>query len=356
MGMTTPNAAVPGNGSVSHPTSGADGAGGQRVLVDSFGRVARDLRISITDRCNLRCRYCMPEEGVEWLDRKEILSYEELTRFVSICMGLGIATVRITGGEPTVRADLPKFIEEIAALSDDLDIALTTNGVTLESVAGRLADAGLSRVNISLDSLHEDRFEEITRRPVHGRVLAGLAAAKAAGLDPVKVNCVLMRGVNDDEIVDFAEFGRANGYEIRFIEFMPLEAGDEWVRNSVVPASEIIEKISARFPVSVANAGASDPATLYKYEDGGGAIGVIGSVTAPFCGTCDRIRITADGQFRTCLFATNEYDFRALLRSGVDDATIGDALIEAVAAKGPGHLIGRPEFIKPVRSMSRIGG
>ena len=325
-----------------------------RDLVDPHGRTVRDLRISITDRCNFRCRYCMPAEGMAWLPRSEILSFEEIERFARICVEhFGFDGIRLTGGEPTVRAHLPALVERLAAIG--VDVALTTNGATLTSLADPLARAGLSRINISLDSLRRDRFLDLTRRDELDSVLAGIQAALDAGLHPVKINAVLMRGVNDDEVVDFAVFGRQHGVTVRFIEFMPLDASGEWSERLVVPAREIVAAIEAVFPMEPVRRGA-EPAERFRYLDGGGEVGVIASVTEPFCGNCDRVRLTAEGMFRTCLFATREFDMRALLRSDADDETIAGEIAAAVGTKWAGHSIGQVHFIKPARSMSQIGG
>ena len=272
-------------------------------LVDPFGRTVRDLRISVTDRCNFRCQYCMPAEGMQWLPREEILSFEEIERFARICIqAFGFNGIRLTGGEPLVRAHLPELVQRLARLG--VDVALTTNGATLRLHASALADAGLKRINISLDSLQKERFLELTRRDELDRVLDGIDAALDAGLNPVKINAVMMRGINDDEIVDFAEFGRNKGVTVRFIEFMPLEAGDVWNEGLVVPAQEIVETINRVLPLEPVVRG-NEPAERWRYSDGNGEVGVIASVTKPFCGNCDRVRLTAEGQLRTCLFAVD---------------------------------------------------
>jgi cyclic pyranopterin phosphate synthase len=326
------------------------------VLTDSFGRVVRDLRVSVTDRCNFRCSYCMPAEGMVWQDRSELLTFEEITRVVGVCTSrLGVEGVRITGGEPTVRAHLPVLVRQLAGLSPRPDLAMTTNGASMRLMAEDLRGAGLDRVNISCDSLRRDRFAEITRRDALPAVLDGISAAKAAGFDPVKVNCVLMRGVNDDEIVDFAAFGREHGVSIRFIEFMPLDAQDQWQAGSVVPSQEVLDTIARRFPIEPVAHG-PEPASRFRYADGAGEIGVIASVTQPFCASCDRVRITADGQFRTCLFALDETDLRAVLRDGGSDDDVEAAIRAAVAGKWAGHQIGNVTFVRPPRSMSQIGG
>ncbi len=331
---------------------------GPTDLVDPFGRVVGDLRISVTDRCNFRCQYCMPAEGMTWLPRSEILSFEEIERFARVCVErFGFESVRLTGGEPLVRAHLPQLVERLAALG--VDVALTTNGATLRLHAGPLAEAGLSRINISLDSLRRDRFLELTRRDELDRVLEGIDAAIDAGLAPVKINSVMMRGINDDEVIDFAQFGRERGVEVRFIEFMPLEAGDVWTSAVVVPADEILATISSVFPTEPIRR-ANEPAERYRYVDGAGYVGVIASVTKPFCDNCDRVRLTAEGQFRTCLFALDEFDMRKILRGGAVGRQLDDLLAEAiqnaVGTKWAGHSIGQVNFIKPKRTMSQIGG
>src|SRR3954471_8371033 len=267
-------------------------AAGARPLVDPFGRTVRDLRISITDRCNFRCQYCMPEEGMVWQPRDELLSFEEIERIATVCVErFGFDSIRLTGGEPTVRAHLPVLIEKLAALGTDL--AMTTNGATMGLLADELHRSGLRRVNISLDSLQQERFLEMTRRDALEKVLDGIDAAVAAGFAKVKVNCVMMRDVNDDEVVDFARFGRERGVEVRFIEFMPLDADGAWGPDRVVPAADVVAAIGAAYPLEPGVRG-SEPATTWRYVDGGGEIGVISSVTEPFCATCDRVRLTAD--------------------------------------------------------------
>jgi GTP 3',8-cyclase len=318
-------------------------------LVDSYGRVHRDLRVSVTDRCNFRCSYCMPEEGMQWLPRSEVLTFEEIERIARVCVEhFGVDSVRLTGGEPTVRAHLPVLVAKIAALR--------TNGATLRSQATDLRDAGLRRVNISLDTLRHDRFVELTRRDELDRVLDGIDAACEAGLDPVKVNVVVMRGVNDDEILDLARFGRDRGVTMRFIEWMPLDADQSWRSDAVVSQEEILAAVGAEHPVEPLVRG-HQPAERFAYRDGRGEIGVIPSVTRPFCGSCDRIRLTADGQLRSCLFAVDEVDLRALVRDGVSsDDDVADAVRRCVAGKWAGHMIGQVTFVRPRRSMSQIGG
>jgi len=326
-------------------------------LVDTQGRVVRDLRISVTDRCNLRCVYCMPAEGMPWLPKDELLSYEEITRFARVCLEHGVNGIRLTGGEPTVRADLPALVRMLNALRPDLDLSITTNGLKLTAMAAELRDAGLKRVNVSLDTLDRARFHAIARRDRLPEVLAGLAAARSVGLAPIKINAVLMRGVNEDEAVPLARWAREEGFELRFIEWMPLDFQHGWSREKLVPAAEILEQLHAEFPLEVApGEDPSAPATVYRYLDGRGRVGVIASVTRPFCGHCDRIRLTADGQIRTCLFSLKEYDFRTAMRNGSSDETIADLLRAAVWRKEPGHLINSPFFQQPERGMSAIGG
>ncbi|MEO1062767.1 MAG: GTP 3',8-cyclase MoaA [Actinomycetota bacterium] len=323
-------------------------------LIDPYGRTVRDLRISITDRCNFRCQYCMPAEGMAWLPREEILSFEEIHRLAKLCVDrYGFNSLRITGGEPTVRAGLPKLIGMLSEL--DTDLSLTTNGATLGLMAQRLADAGLRRINISLDSLDRERFRELTRRDDLHKVLDGIDSALEAGLAPVKVNAVLMRGINDDEVVDFARFGRERGVTVRFIEFMPLDAQGEWTEERVVPAEEIIAAIDAEFPIEPVRRG-TEPAERFRYVDGRGEVGVIASVTKPFCGDCDRVRLTSEGGFRTCLFSLDELDLRAPLRSGASDDELAELIEAKVGTKWAGHAIGQVHFIKPRKSMSQIGG
>jgi GTP 3',8-cyclase len=326
-----------------------------RPLVDPFGRTVKDLRISITDRCNFRCTYCMPEEGMEWLPREELLTYEEQARIARVCVErFGFDAIRITGGEPTVRAHFPRLVELLAPLG--VDLALTTNGTRLAETAHELAAAGLRRINVSLDSLRRDTFLELTRRDELDRVLAGIDAALDAGLDPVKVNAVVIRGVNDDEVVDLAAFGRDRGVGVRFIEFMPLDAAGDWTMDQVVPAREILDRVDAVFPIEPVDPDHVEPAERFRYRDGRGEIGVIASVSEPFCDNCDRVRITAEGRFRTCLFALDEFDLRAIVRGGGTDDDLAAEIERAVGTKWAGHRIGQVAFVRPDRSMSQIGG
>ncbi|MDI3385020.1 GTP 3',8-cyclase MoaA [Streptomyces sp. B-S-A8] len=326
-------------------------------LVDRFGRVHTDLRVSLTDRCNLRCTYCMPAEGLNWLPRAEVLSDDEVVRLVRIATErLGITSVRLTGGEPLLRRGLPQLIARMAELQRAPELSLTTNGIGLGRLAGALRAAGLDRVNVSLDTLDPERFAAITRRDRLPDVLDGLRAARAAGLTPVKVNAVPVRGTNDDEIPDLAAFAVAHGYRMRFIESMPLDAQGAWDRERMVTAAEILDRLGARFGLTPVERRGNAPAEEWRIDGTDATVGVIASVTRPFCGSCDRVRLTADGQLRNCLFATDESDLRALLRGGADDAAIEAAWRGSVRGKGPGHAIDSPEFRRPERPMSAIGG
>ena len=296
----------------------------------------------------------MPAEGMVWQARDHLLTFEEIERVARVCVQrFGFDSIRLTGGEPTVRARLPVLVEKLAALG--VDLSMTTNGSTLPANADDLRAAGLNRINISLDSLQRERFLELTRRDELPRVLDGIRAAVAAGFDPVKVNVVVVRGANDDEIVDFARFGRTEGVQVRFIEFMPLDADNQWDRDAVVASADIVAAIHDVFPLERTTRD-HDPAERHRYLDGRGEIGVIGSVTEPFCASCDRVRLTSDGQLRACLFATDETDVRALLRTGADDDALAAALATTVAGKWAGHGISNVNFIRPARSMSEIGG
>ncbi len=314
----------------------------------------------MTDRCNFRCVYCMPEEGMKWVPRDEILTFEEIQRVARLFVEhLGVESIRLTGGEPTVRADLSKLVAMLAELrtpeGQPVDLALTTNGALLTRLASPLKNAGLQRINVSLDSLRADRFAAMTRRDSLDAVLAGIQEAVNVGLEPVKVNVVAVRGWNEDEIVDFATFGREAGVQPRFIEFMPLDADGTWTMDKVVPADEIVAAIHAVYPLEKVTQGA-EPASRWRYADGAGEIGVIPSVTKPFCGDCDRVRLTAEGSFQTCLFAQDDYDFRTPLRSGASDVQLAELAARAVGVKWAGHRIGKVDFVRPRRSMSQIGG
>lgn len=323
-------------------------------LVDTSGRVHRDLRIAVTDRCNFRCQYCMTEEGMEWMPRQGLLTFEEIERIARLVVErYDVDSIRLTGGEPTVRAHLSRLVGKLSRLG--VDLAMTTNGATLSLVADDLHAAGLTRLNISLDSLQKDRFIELTRRDDLDRVLDGIDAAIEAGFSPVKINVVLMNGINDDEIVDFARFGREKGVVVRFIEFMPLDADEQWGPDRVVPLARVIEEVNAEFPIEAIQR-TSAPATRYRYLDGQGEIGVIATVTEKFCDTCDRIRLTADGQFRNCLFAVTDYNLRDAMRGGASDDELAQIIEGAVHDKWAGHGIDTVHFIRPKRNMSQIGG
>ncbi|MEY9836149.1 GTP 3',8-cyclase MoaA [Streptacidiphilus sp. EB103A] len=326
-------------------------------LMDRLGRVHTDLRVSLTDRCNLRCSYCMPEEGLAWLPKPELLTDDELVRLVGLATArLGIRTVRLTGGEPLLRRGLPGLIARLTALPCAPELSITTNGIGLARTAAALREAGLRRVNVSLDTLRPERFARITRRDRLPDVLLGLAAAQAAGLAPVKINAVPVRGVNDDEIADLAAFAVEHGYRMRFIESMPLDAQGAWDRARMVSADEILEQLGERFELEPLPRQGNAPAEEWRVVGTDAAIGVIASVTRPFCGGCDRVRLTADGQLRNCLFAATESDLRALLRGGADDDTVEAAWRASVAGKGPGHAINSADFRQPDRPMSAIGG
>jgi cyclic pyranopterin phosphate synthase len=325
-------------------------------LIDTFGRIADDLRVSVTDRCNFRCTYCMPAEGLAWLPKEEILTFEEMTRLLGIFVGLGVKSIKVTGGEPTVRADLPRLVRMFRQVGPDLDISITTNGMLLDRLAAPLAEAGVDRATVSCDSLMRHRFAEMTRRDALDKVLAGLKAAESAGLTPIKINTVVIGGTNDDEMVDFARWARETGFEVRFIEYMPLDAEHKWERDKVVPAARILETINAVFPLSTEGHG-TEPATSYRFADGApGGIGVIASVTEPFCDTCNRLRLTAEGQVRSCLFALEETDLRDPMRAGAPDDELAALIRDNVWRKWSGHRINHADFVQPARSMSMIGG
>jgi cyclic pyranopterin phosphate synthase len=329
------------------------------LLADSYGRIATDLRISLTDRCNLRCAYCMPPEGLDWLPKPELLTDDELVRLARIGVEqLGITQIRYTGGEPLLRRGLPDIVARTAALRPRPEISLTTNGIGLGRLAGALAEGGLDRINVSLDTLRPEVFRSLARRDRLNDVLTGLAAAAGAGLTPVKVNTVLMRGVNEDEAVELLRFCLAHGYELRFIEQMPLDAQHGWRREEMVTADEIVAALSAEFTLTPDDerVRGSAPAETFLVDGGPARVGVIGSVTRPFCGDCDRVRLTADGQVRNCLFARTESNLRDPMRSGASDDDLAGIWQRAVAVKLPGHGINEPGFLQPTRPMSAIGG
>ena len=328
------------------------------VLRDTFGRVADDLRISVTDRCNFRCIYCMPAAGLPWIARDEVLSFEEITRVTRILVSdCGVRTIRLTGGEPLVRKGIEQLTAMIAALGEDLDIAMTTNGILLEDKARALRAAGLTRLKISLDTLQRERFRKLGRRDALDRVLAGIRAAREAGFTRIKLNMVVMRGRNDDEVLDFARLARQEGYEVRFIEFMPLDADGIWTPETVVASREIIDTIDREFPIEPVHDARPAPATRFRFSDGApGGIGVIASVSDAFCKVCNRIRLTAEGKLRTCLFSLREHDVKALLRNGAADEQIREFVRAAVWQKEEGHKIGQSDFVRPSKTMSQIGG
>src|SRR5438132_1457928 len=325
-------------------------------LIDSFGRVHNNLRISVTDRCKLRCTYCMPEEVV-FLDRAELLSFEEMARFVRAAVPLGIDKIRLTGGEPLMRRELPRLVQLLAAIPGVRDLGLTTNGILLADQARALFDAGLRRINISLDTLDPERFRQLTRREGLDRVLEGIFAAKRAGFEPVKVNAVSIRGFTEHDAVPLARFAREHGLEMRFIEYMPIGA-DQWERSKVYFAHEILEQLEREVAplVPAEDYDPRAPAMDFVYTDGGGRVGIIASISRPFCRSCNRVRLTADGKLRNCLFALDEVDVKQLLREGAPDEDIAEVIRGNVRTKWEGHEINTSRFIKPLRTMHAIGG
>ncbi|MDN5716707.1 MAG: GTP 3',8-cyclase MoaA [Janibacter sp.] len=330
-----------------------------RPLMDTHGRLHRDLRVSLTDKCNLRCTYCMPAEGLAWLPKDELLTTPELLTLVEAAVTAGITEVRLTGGEPLVRPDVVEIVGAIAAMvgpEGSPEVSMTTNGLGLTKTASALAEAGLARVNVSLDTLRPERFHEITRRDRFHEVIEGMAAAHAAGLQPVKVNSVLQRGINDDEVVDLARWAVEHGYELRFIEQMPLDAQHSWQRTEMITGEEILTALRGAFDLTEVPGRGAAPAERFYVDGGPASVGVIASVTMPFCGSCDRLRLTADGQLRNCLFANGETDLRAPLRAGATEAEIHELVHECLSLKRPGHGINEPGFLQPPRPMSAIGG
>ena len=327
-------------------------------LIDTFGRLHDNLRISVTDRCNIRCFYCMPEVGVKFMRHEEILSYEEIERFVRVAASLGVTKLRITGGEPLVRKNLPTLIAKLAAIPNIKDIAMTTNGVLLGPMAQELYDAGLRRLNIHLDTLDRARFEQITRRDDLAKVLDGLETARRIGFGPIKINAVAVKNLVEPDIVPLARFGREHGYEIRYIEFMPLDAQSLWDRRKVLMADDMIAMLSSEIGplVEIPDADPRAPALEYGFADGVGRVGFIASISRPFCLNCNRLRLTSDGQIRYCLFAVEETDVKTLLRNGSNDEAIADAIRANVSKKWLGHEINTSQFVPPPRPMYSIGG
>jgi cyclic pyranopterin phosphate synthase len=326
-------------------------------LIDGHGRRISDLRVSVTDRCNFRCQYCMPAEGLAWLDRREILSFEEIERLVRVMAGMGVEHVRLTGGEPLVRRDFPRLVSMLAGVEGVRDLSLTTNGYLLERDAATLAEAGIGRVNVSIDSLQRDRFFRMTRRDSLPQVLRGLEAlARHPEVHPVKVNAVAMRGFTEEEAIPFAEFARSTAFQVRFIEFMPLDADHAWSPDSVLTGEELRAIIDAVHPLEELPREPSATARVYSFADGTGEIGFVNPVSEPFCDDCNRIRLTAEGKLRTCLFSVSETDLREPLRSGADDAELSGLVRDAVWRKELKHRVGDPGFRQPLRTMSAIGG
>ena len=327
-------------------------------IVDSFGRVHTNLRISVTDRCNIRCFYCMPDNDVQFKPREELLSFEEIARFARVASRLGVDRLRITGGEPLVREDLPTLIRRLGDIPGIRDIALTTNGILLDKYAESLKAAGLQRVNISLDTMHESTFRQIARRDGLDRVLDGIAAAQRVGFEKIRLNAIAIQGLTEPEIVPLAEFSRQRNLELRFIEFMPLDADGQWQSDQVLSGQRIRAILEAAFGdlVPVQREDPSQPAIDYRFADQGGRIGFINPVTQPFCSDCNRLRLTSEGQVRNCLFSVEEWDARKLMRSDADDDQLAQLLLDSVAAKLAGHGINTDQFVKPQRAMYQIGG
>jgi cyclic pyranopterin phosphate synthase len=326
-------------------------------LSDGWGREIRSLRVSVTDRCNFRCRYCMPAEGLQWLAKPEVLTFEEIHRLVTVMARMGVREIRLTGGEPLVRRDLPNLVQRLAVVPGVEDLSLTTNGVLLDRLARPLADAGLRRLNISLDSLSHTRFAEITRRDALDRVLAGLdAAERETRLRPIKVNCVAIRGFSETEVPALAELARRKPFVVRFIEFMPLDADDRWDADQVLSGADIRAIVEERWALEEVPAGPSSTARRFRFADGAGELGFVSPVTEPFCSSCDRVRVTADGRLRTCLFSRTEWDLQAPLRDGASDAELEEVIRNAVAHKELKHRINEPGFVRASRTMSQIGG
>ena len=330
----------------------------QGHLVDRFNRIATNLRVSVTDICNLRCTYCMSED-MQFIDESKIMTFDEIEQLIRVAVSLGVDKVRITGGEPLVRRGLSDLISKVIKIDGIKDVSLTTNGIGLAKQAQALYDVGLRRINVSLDTLSKAKFQQITRREALAKVLEGLEEAKRCGFDPIKINAVSMRGFTEEEVVNLVSFARENSYEMRFIEFMPLDADDIWGRNMFVPKKELVDKITKLYPLEPVKSSSKlkhETAKHYQFKDGLGKVGFISSVSEPFCDDCNRVRLTADGKFRNCLFATDETDLLTALRKGASNEVIAKMMIESVANKEAGHLINSVDFVKPERNMSMIGG
>lgn len=329
-----------------------------RKLIDSFGRIHNNLRVSVTDRCNIRCFYCMPAENVEFMPRDSLLTFEEIERVVRIGTTLGIDRVRLTGGEPLVRRDLHKLVARLVEIPGIVDIGLTTNAVLLGDQARQLRDAGLKRLNISLDALDPDVFKQVTRRDSYDKVIAGIDAARDVGFKPIKLNAVSVRGLTESQILPFAELARTTDTEVRFIEFMPLDSDSAWQRDKVLFAKDIMRILESKFGAlqKIDSGNPSSPSSDYRFADGKGRIGLIPSVSQPFCGTCNRFRLTAEGKLRNCLFSHEETDIKEAIRGGMDDTVLADAMLKCVAEKNAGHQINSPDFVQPDRPMYSIGG
>lgn len=330
----------------------------QGPLVDRFGRVHTSLRLSVTDRCNIRCTYCMPEGAVRFLPRDQVLTFEEIERFATVAARLGLASIRLTGGEPLARADLPVLVGRLTAAPGILEVAMTTNGVLLAKHASALRTAGLTRLNVSLDSVRAETFRQLTRRDVLPDVLRGIEEAQRVGFSQIRLNAIAMRGVTEEEIVPLARFARERGLQLRFIEYMPLDADQHWQADQVLSGAEILARIQdALGPLTPApRPNPHQPAVDWRFTDGHGEVGFINPVTQPFCGECDRLRLTAEGRIRNCLFGAEGWDARAAMRGGATDEQLADLIRESVAAKKPGHGIDEPGFLRPQRAMYQIGG
>ncbi len=334
-----------------------DSSSGRPVLKDGMGRTIVNLRISVTDRCNFRCTYCMPADNVEFMDRGNLLTFEEITRVVRVVSRMGIYRLRLTGGEPTLRKDLPVLVKMLKAVEGIEDIAMTTNAFFLKQQARPLLEAGLSRLNISLDALDQEKFAHVNRRDCLQEVLDGIAAARDAGFKSIKINAVAIRNFSEPEILKLVEYGRSDGFEIRFIEFMPLDADQVWERNKVLFGHEIVDLIQKHYPLEpIRDSLEIGPASEFRFADGLGKIGIITAVSNPFCDYCNRIRMTADGKLRTCLFSTREHNLKELIRGGADDAALETRIREALVIKEPGHKINLDDFERPTRAMHAIGG